>query len=96
MSKNELIRQIALNNGTTIKEAKEFFDVFEEVLTNAITSNEEVVLSPQIGKFILKSRKAQIGHNPQTGEKIQIPVKTVVKFKVSKTIKDQVSTIELE
>ncbi|CCP88382.1 DNA-binding protein HU, partial CDS, partial [Candidatus Phytoplasma solani] len=67
MSKNELIRQIALNNGTTIKEAKEFFDIFEEVLTNAITSNEEVVLSPKVGRFILKKREAREGHNPQTG-----------------------------
>ncbi|MGZ3140113.1 HU family DNA-binding protein [Candidatus Phytoplasma solani] len=96
MSKNELIRQIALNNGTTIKEAKEFFDIFEEVLTNAITSNEEVVLSPKVGRFILKKREAREGHNPQTGEKIQIPAKTVATFKLSKTIKDQVSTIELE
>ncbi|RMI87568.1 HU family DNA-binding protein [Candidatus Phytoplasma solani] len=95
MTKKELIRKIAEVNETSITQTEEFYNSFEFALNEAITTNEEVVLSPQIGKFILKSRKAQIGHNPQTGEKIQIPAKTVVTFKLSKPIKDAVKKLEL-
>jgi DNA-binding protein HU-beta len=35
-------------------------------------------------------RKPRKGRNPQTGEEIQIPKKTVVKFRVAKAAKDAV------
>jgi DNA-binding protein HU-beta len=35
-------------------------------------------------------RNARKGRNPQTGEEIQIPKKTVVKFRVAKACKDAV------
>ena len=35
-------------------------------------------------------RKARKGRNPQTGEELQIPAKTVVKFRVAKACKDAV------
>ncbi|WP_373402903.1 HU family DNA-binding protein [Candidatus Phytoplasma solani] len=96
MTKKELIKKIALANKTSVTKTEEFYHIFEKTLIEAIATNEEVVLSPQIGKFILKSRKAHIGHNPQTGEKIQIPAKTVVPFKPSKTIKDKVKKLKLK
>ncbi len=45
---------------------------------------------PGIGKLVLVDRKARIGRNPATGEQIQIPAKTVVKFRVAKACKDAV------
>ncbi|HMB65380.1 MAG TPA: HU family DNA-binding protein, partial [Patescibacteria group bacterium] len=36
-------------------------------------------------------RKARKGRNPATGEEINIPAKTVVKFRLSKAAKDAVS-----
>jgi DNA-binding protein HU-beta len=45
---------------------------------------------PGIGKLVLRKRQARIGRNPQTGEKINIPAKTVLKFVVAKAAKDAV------
>ncbi len=45
---------------------------------------------PGIGKLVLVKRKARLGRNPATGEQIQIPAKTVVKFRVAKACKDAV------
>ncbi|MBN2370819.1 MAG: HU family DNA-binding protein [Vicinamibacteria bacterium] len=45
---------------------------------------------PGIGKLVLRRRKARIGRNPQTGETINIPAKTVLKFVVAKAAKDAV------
>ncbi|MDV3182625.1 MAG: HU family DNA-binding protein [Candidatus Phytoplasma australasiaticum] len=87
MTKKALIKKIAEANKTTINAAETFYHAFEKVLIAAITSHEKVILSPTIGKFILKSRKAHIGRNPKTGKKIKIPAKTVVIFKLSQTIK---------
>ncbi|WP_349401988.1 HU family DNA-binding protein [Candidatus Phytoplasma solani] len=95
MNKKELIKKIAEINKTSITKTEEFYNSFEFALNEAITSTAEVVLSPSIGKFILKSRKAYIGRNPQTGKKLKIPAKTVVTFKLSKTIKDLVKELEL-
>ncbi|QKX95730.1 MULTISPECIES: HU family DNA-binding protein [16SrI (Aster yellows group)] len=96
MNKKELIKKIALANKTSVTKTEEFFNSFENTLIEAITTNEEVVLSPQIGKFKLKSRKAYIGRNPKTKKKLKIPAKTVVTFKLSKAIKDKVKDLILK
>ncbi|WP_268850220.1 HU family DNA-binding protein [Candidatus Phytoplasma rubi] len=76
---------------------EEFYNSFEECSNRKrIKSNEEVVLSPQIGKFKLKTRKAYIGRNPKTRKKLKIPAKTVITFKLSQTIKDQAKTLILK
>ncbi|MDO8059440.1 HU family DNA-binding protein ['Crotalaria aegyptiaca' phytoplasma] len=96
MTKKELIKKIAEANQTSITKTTEFYHTFENVLIEAITSHEEVILSPQIGKFVLKAKKAYHGRHPQTGQKIKIPAKTVVTFKLSKTIKNQVKELILK
>ncbi len=45
---------------------------------------------PGIGKLVLVKRKARMGFNPATGERIKIPAKTVVKMRIAKACKDAV------
>ncbi|MCI0409998.1 MAG: HU family DNA-binding protein, partial [Acidobacteria bacterium] len=45
---------------------------------------------PGIGKLRKVQRKARKGRNPQTQEIIQIPAKTVVRFRVAKACRDAV------
>ncbi|MGL9688163.1 MAG: HU family DNA-binding protein [Candidatus Phytoplasma sp. TWB_XP] len=96
MTKKELIKKLAETTKNSITKTEEFCNSFENTLIETITSNEEVVLSPQLGKFILKSKKARLGRNPKTGKKLKIPAKTVVTFKLSKNLKDKVKTLKLE
>jgi nucleoid DNA-binding protein len=51
--------------------------------------NGEFVL-PGFGKLVKQKRKARTGFNPKTQQKIEIPAKTVVKFRVAKAAKDAV------
>ena len=51
-------------------------------------SGEFVV--PGFGKLVKQKRKARIGINPKTQQKIKIPAKTVLKFRVAKAAKDAV------
>jgi DNA-binding protein HU-beta len=45
---------------------------------------------PGLGKLVKVRRKARLGRNPATGETIQIPAKTVLKFRIAKAAKDAV------
>ena len=45
---------------------------------------------PGLGKLIKVQRKARVGRNPATGETIQIPAKTVLRFRISKQAKEAV------
>jgi len=62
----------------------------EEFATLAYREAKNSFTIPGIGKLVLVDRKARIGRNPATGEQIQIPAKTVVKFRVAKACKDAV------
>jgi len=42
------------------------------------------------GTFTVAKRKARSGRNPQTGDKIKIAAKKVVKFKAGKALSDKV------
>jgi len=49
---------------------------------------------PGLGKLVRVERKARMGRNPATGESIQIPAKKVVKFRVSKSVKDAIMPVK--
>jgi DNA-binding protein HU-beta len=46
--------------------------------------SQRVIRLPELGTFQMKTRKARIGRNPQTGKKINISAKKVVTFKAGK------------
>jgi len=43
------------------------------------------------GSFSTSRREARKGRNPQNGKEIDIPAKTVAKFKAGKTLGDEVN-----
>ena len=69
--------------------AEKAFDAFCTVLAKGIKSKKRVRL-PNVGSFTVVKRKARAGRNPRTGAKIKIPAKRVVKFSVSKGLKEKV------
>ncbi len=54
-----------------------------------VKKDGEFVL-PGFGKLVKVKRDARTGRNPATGATIQIPAKTVVKFRVAKAAKEAV------
>lgn len=73
--------------GVSKKEASEIWDKFTTLALDEVKNNGEFPL-PGLGKLVRKERAARMGRNPMTGEQIQIPAKTVVKFRVAKAAKD--------
>ena len=89
MSQSEVLNHFAERFEMKRAQAKEFFEELAELASREVKRNGEFVL-PGFGKLVLSQRKAREGRNPQTGETIQIPAKTTLKFRVSKGMKDTV------
>ena len=70
-------------------QVKQLFEDLANLATSEVKSNGEFVL-PGFGKLVRSNRKAREGRNPATGETIQIPAKTTLKFRVGKAMKDSV------
>src|SRR6202166_3632260 len=89
MTKSELQTAIAAATETSKKTAGVFLDTLSDVAYKEIKKNGEFVL-PGFGKLVKQKRKARSGFNPKTQQKIKIPAKSVVKFRVVKAAKDAV------
>ena len=89
MSQTEVMNHFAEKLGIKRSQAKEIFTELADLATTQVKRNGEFVL-PGFGKLVLAKRKAREGRNPQTGETIQIPAKTTVKFRIGKAMKDTV------
>jgi len=87
MTRTEFIDALAARTNTDKKEAKAFLEALTAVVEDEIRRGGEVPLKG-LGKFKMQHRKARVGRNPLTGAEIQIPAKTVVKFTLTKSLKD--------
>ena len=89
MSQSEVVSYFAEKYDLKRAQVKEIFEELANLATNEVKENGEFVL-PGFGKLVLSERKAREGRNPQTGETIQIPAKTALKFRIGKGLKDSV------
>jgi DNA-binding protein HU-beta len=89
MTKTELQSALAEATQTDKGTAGVFLDTLSALAYKEIKKNGEFVL-PGFGKLVKQKRKARAGFNPNTQQKIKIPAKTVVKFRVAKAAKDAV------
>ena len=90
MNKAELITAIANSTDLTKAQAGNALDGLVSVVTSALTNGEKVTVLG-FGTFSTAERAARPGRNPKTGAEIQIPAKTIAKFKPGKELKEAVN-----
>lgn len=90
MTKTQLVRHLAHQIGTTNKTAAALLNNLAQTAIKETKKNGEFRFS-DIGKLVKANRKARMGRNPQTGADIKIPARTVVKFRMSKSVKDAIA-----
>ena len=88
MTKTELLIALAQATQTNKKTAGVFLDTLSDIAYKKIKKTGEFVL-PGFGKLMKQKRKARTGFNPKTQQKIRIPAKTVLNFRVAKVAKDK-------
>ena len=89
MTKSQIVAHLAEKVGIPKKAAAEVLAELVTVATKQTKGSGQFVV-PGLGKAVKANRKARMGRNPQTGEAIKIPAKTVVKFRLAKAFKDAV------
>ena len=87
MTKAQLISTLADRVGLQKKMVAEVLDQLAEI---GYKEAKKGFTIPGFGKLVLVKRKARMGRNPQTGDPVKIPAKTVLKFRISKACKDAV------
>lgn len=80
---------LAEKTGLAKKDVVGFMEALTDMAYSEVKKGGVFVL-PGFGKMVKVNRKARTGINPATGEKIQIPAKTVVKFRLAKAAKEAV------
>jgi DNA-binding protein HU-beta len=90
LTKTALVRQLAEANEISNKVSAQYLDSLAALAVKETKRSGQFTL-PGLGKLVKQQRKARTGRNPQTGEAIKIPAKTVVKFRVSKAVKDAIA-----
>lgn len=90
MNKSELIEAIATSADLTKADAGRALDATIKTITDALAKGDSVALIG-FGTFSSKQRAARTGHNPRTGEAIQIAAAKVPAFKAGKALKDAVN-----
>lgn len=89
MTQTDIVNHLAEKSGVKKTDAKEFFTALAALATSEVKKNGEFTL-PGFGKLVKATRKAREGRNPATGETINIPAKTTVKFRLGKAMKDAI------
>lgn len=90
VNKAELIASLALHTGETKTTVEKVLAGLDAVTCYTLNGGDEVLL-PGIGKLVPMKKAARTARNPRTGDKIEKPATTVVKFRVAKSLKDLVA-----
>ncbi len=86
MNRAELIESMANETNQTKSSCEAWLNAFVSTVEKNIKKNDGVKLIG-FGTFTVSKRKARTGRNPQTGESIKIPARTVPVFRPGNELK---------
>jgi len=90
MNKADLIDAMATAAGIKKSEAEKALKGFTDSVSETLAKGERISLVG-FGSFSVSHRAAREGRNPQTGAKIQIAAKNIVKFKAGNELNEKVN-----
>lgn len=92
MLKRELVARISNRMGLSETQAKKLLhDVVDTIISGCI--EDGVVVIRGFGTFKRCKRKARVGTNPGTGERVKYPESQMVTFKAAKSLKSKLTQI---
>ena len=89
MNKTQLVDVVAAKAELKKKEAEAAVSAVVAAITEALEAGEKVQLSG-LGTFEVKERAARVGHNPRTGEAVEIAASKIPSFKAGAALKNAV------
>ena len=89
VTKKELVSRIADRTGQTKVVTKDIIQMFLDEIIHELGKGNRLEFR-EFGVFEIKERAARKAQNPRTLEKVDVPAKKVVKFKVGRLMKERV------
>ena len=89
MNKTELIDAVAQTTDLSRAAASKAVDAVLTTVGKALKGGDSVVLTG-FGTFSVRERPARTGHNPKTGQAMEIKASKAPMFKAGKTLRDTI------
>ena len=90
ITKKELVNRIADRTANTKVVAKDIIQSFLDSIIEELAAGNRLEFR-EFGVFETKERAARRAQNPRTLEKVSVPAKRIVKFKVGRMMRERVS-----
>jgi integration host factor subunit beta len=89
ITKKELVNRISDQTGQTKVVVKDILQKFLDEIIDELAHGNRLEFR-EFGVFEVRERAARVAQNPRTLEKVVVPSKRVVKFKVGRTMREKV------
>lgn len=93
MTRSVLIEKVTERlEGLTKKQVETIINAIFDGMKDALARGEKIEIRG-FGNFRLKQRNAKTARNPRTGEKVQVPAKQVLHFKVGRPLHNALNSV---
>ena len=90
LTKAHIVENLFAKNLFTKGESAQIIETLFELIKQSLERGDDVLISG-FGKFSVKEKQQRMGRNPQTGESMPLPPRTVVTFKCSGILKEKMN-----
>ena len=91
MTKADLIEEVSRQVELTRKDSEVIVETIFDSIVHSLRAGDKIEIRG-FGSFRTRKRQGRIGRNPKTGDRVEVPAKTIPYFKPSKELKDLVNT----
>jgi len=93
LTKAHIVENLFAKNLFTKGESAQIIETLFELIKQSLERGDDVLISG-FGKFCVREKHQRHGRNPQTGESMALPSRTVVTFTCSGTLKKKMNQAE--
>ena len=91
MTKADLIDEVSRVSELTRKDSETIVESIFDSVVRSLRAGDKIEIRG-FGSFRTRQRRARIGRNPKTGDRVEVPPKKIPFFKPSKELKDLVNS----
>lgn len=91
LTRKDLARTINETLGLSQRSAGELVDNVFAILRQTLLK-EETIKIVQFGTFTVRKKTSRVGRNPRTGDTMEISKRSMVTFKASKGLREQINS----
>ena len=91
MTKADLIDEVSRLVELTRKDSEVIVETIFDSIVHSLRAGDKIEIRG-FGSFRTRQRKARVGRNPKTGDRVEVPAKKIPFFKPSKELKDLVNS----